>query len=140
MPRAGMPEVVPPRLPGSTGSALGFFAGIAATLVAFPLGADDWPPVALVLLGLVVLVVGLSTTLLGALAGAAQCWGLYSGFVLHQFGELHLDGPGRVALVLLAGLAVTASVAGLALRAHAVKTGSAEPARARLTLVTASGR
>lgn len=140
MPRARFSETVPPRLPGSTGSALGFFVGIGATLVAFPLGAGDWPPIALALLGVVVLAVGVSTTLLGALASAAQCWGLYSGFVLHQFGELHLDGPERVALALLVGLALAASAAGLAVRMHAEKTESAEPAPAQLTLVTASGR
>lgn len=111
--------VVPPRLPGLTGSALGFGAAIAATVLdkvldaAFGLGSS--PMLGLALLAAVALGVGSMTTLAGALAGAAQCWGMYSGFVLHGFGELRLDPSSRIALLLLVGLAVVASVLGLAL-------------------------
>lgn len=116
-----MYAAVPPRLPGMTGSALGFGAAIAATVLdkvldaAFGLGSR--PLLALALLAAVALGVGSVTTMAGALACAAQCWGMYSGFVLHGFGQLQLDPSSRVALPLLVGLAVGGSLLGMAVSA-----------------------
>lgn len=124
------------RLPAAAGSALGFGAAVAATLLAWTLawtvGAEARPVLALVLLAAVAVGVGSMTTLAGALACAAQCWGLYSGFVLHRYGELWLDPPSRLALVLLVALGVGASL--LALGLDAVLT------RRRMRAVTSAVR
>jgi hypothetical protein len=109
--------LVPPRLPGSTGSALGFGAAVAATLVARVGGAAERPLLGLVLLAVVAAGVGSVTTVPGALAASAQCWGLYSGFVLHRLGEIRLDPPSRSALLLLLALGPAASLLTLALGA-----------------------
>lgn len=109
---------VTPRLPGTAGSALGFGSAVAATVLGAVLGrvfdADSRPVLGLALLAAVAVGVGSMTTVAGALACAAQCWGMYSGFVLHGFGELRLDPVSRFALLLLLGLGVGASVLGLA--------------------------
>ncbi|WP_156994043.1 hypothetical protein [Pseudonocardia acaciae] len=131
---------VPPRLPGTAGSALGFGAAVAATLVAWPLGelfgAASRPVLGLVLLAVVAVGVGSVTTLAGAVACAAQCWALYSGFVLHRFGELWLDPPSRFALALLVTSGAGASLAGLAcgavLARHRIRA-VASAARAEVT-------
>ncbi|MEV0679858.1 hypothetical protein AB0I60_25360 [Actinosynnema sp. NPDC050436] len=94
-----------PRIGTAPGSALGFAGGVAATVL-----AGRWPPAALVLLALVVLVVSLVTTPLGAALTAVQCWGLYGSFVVSSAGSLVLDWP---ALAVLAA-AGTASLSGLA--------------------------
>lgn len=110
---------VPHRLPGMTGSALGLGSAIAATVLGKVLdaafGVGSRPVLGLVLLAAVAVGVGSVTTVAGALGCAAQCWGMYSGFVLHGFGELRLDPSSRFALLLLTGLAVGASVLGLTL-------------------------
>jgi hypothetical protein len=110
---------VPPRLPGMTGSALGFGTAIAATVLDKVLdaafGVGSRPLLGLALLAAVALGVGSVTTVVGALACAAQCWGMYSGFVLHGFGELRLDPSSRFGLLLLVVLGVGASLLGLAL-------------------------
>ena len=103
-----------PRLAGGVGSALGFAGAIVATLLGWALGAGTYPQIGLVPLAAVALGVGATTTLPGALAAAAQCWGMYSGFELHRFGELRLDGPSRSGLVLLVVLGVAASLLGRA--------------------------
>jgi hypothetical protein len=117
-----------PRLPGGSGSALGFGAAIAATLLGWALGAGTNPEIGLVPLAAVAVCVGATTTLPGALAAAAQCWGMYSGFELHRFGELRLDPPARSALVLLVVLGLAASVLGLV--AHAARTAGSTRKRA----------
>jgi hypothetical protein len=101
-----------PRLAGGTGSALGFAGAIVATLLGWALGVGTHPQVGLVPLAAVAVCVGATTTLPGALSAAAQCWGMYSGFELHRFGELRLDGPSRSGLVLLVVLGVAASLLG----------------------------
>jgi hypothetical protein len=101
-----------PRLAGGTGSALGFAGAIVATLLGWALGVGTHPQVGLVPLAGVAVCVGATTTLPGALSAAAQCWGMYSGFELHRFGELRLDGPSRAGLVLLVVLGVAASLLG----------------------------
>lgn len=103
-----------PRVAGGVGSSLGFLTGIAATLLGWALGAGSHPAVGLALLAGVVVGVGATTTLLGAVAASAQCWGMYSGFELHRLGELRLDPASRSALLLLLGLGVAASLVGLA--------------------------
>jgi hypothetical protein len=102
------------RLTGGAGSAMGFGAAIVATAFGWCLGAGERPEVGLVLLAAVAAGVGATTTLPGALAAAAQCWGMYSGFELHRFGELRLDASSRSALVLLLTVGVAASLLGLA--------------------------
>jgi len=99
---------------GGIGSALGFAGAIVATLLGWVIGAGTHPQVGLVPLAAVAICVGATTTLPGALAAAAQCWGMYSGFELHRLGELRLDGPSRSGLVLLLVLGIAASLLGLA--------------------------
>jgi hypothetical protein len=70
-----------------------------------------------VLLLIVAVVVGASTTLLGALVGGAQCWALYCGFLEHRFGELAWDAQSVAVLTLLTTAALVASVLGLGVRA-----------------------
>ncbi|MEU4800860.1 hypothetical protein [Actinosynnema sp. NPDC023587] len=94
-----------PRIGTAPGSASGFAGGVAATVV-----SSHWPLVALALLTLVVLVVSLMTTPLGAALTVVQCWGLYASFVVSSAGYLVLDWP---ALAVLAA-AGTASLGGLA--------------------------
>ncbi|MFI9010526.1 hypothetical protein ACIGNX_25150 [Actinosynnema sp. NPDC053489] len=86
------------------GSALGFAGGVVVTAV-----AAGWPVFALVLLVVVVAVVSWWTTVAGAALAAAQCWGLYGGFVVGDGGHLVADWP---ALAVLA-VAATASLSGL---------------------------
>jgi hypothetical protein len=114
MQRSGDMAASWPRLGGGVGSAIGFGAAIVATLVGWCVGAGDRPEVGLVLLAAVAVGVGATTTLPGALAASAQCWGMYSGFELHRLGELRLDASGRSALVLLLTAGVAASLLGLA--------------------------
>jgi hypothetical protein len=118
-----------PRLTGGVGSAIGFGAAIVATLLGWCLGAGDRPAVGLVLLAAVAVGVGATTTLPGALAAAAQCWGMYSGFELHRFGELRLDATSRSALVLLLTVGVAASLLGLAATGQASRAGRSPVAR-----------
>ncbi|MDT7678263.1 MAG: hypothetical protein QOD82_6165 [Pseudonocardiales bacterium] len=118
-----------PRLTGGVGSAIGFGAAIVATLLGWCLGAGDRPAVGLVLLAAVAVGVGATTTLPGALAAAAQCWGMYSGFELHRFGELRLDASSRSALVLLLTVGVAASLLGLAATGQASRAGRSPAGR-----------
>ena len=118
-----------PRLTGGVGSAIGFGAAIGATLLSWCLGAGDRPEVGLVLLAAVAVGVGATTTLPGALAAAAQCWGMYSGFELHRFGELRLDATSRSALVLLLTVGVAASLLGLAATGQAGRAARSPVAR-----------
>ncbi|MFC6091141.1 hypothetical protein Q5530_25575 [Saccharothrix sp. BKS2] len=87
------------------GSALGFAGGVVVTAV-----VGRWPAPALALLVVVVLVVSWWTTPAGSLLAAAQCWGLYAGFVVGDEGHL---APDWHALLVLA-VAGTASLGGLA--------------------------
>jgi hypothetical protein len=103
-----------PRVPGGFGSALGFGAAILATLLGWGIGAGSHPVVGLVLLAAVAVGVGATTTVIGAAAASAQCWGMYSGFELHRLGELRLDPAGSAALLLLLAVGLTASLVGLA--------------------------
>jgi hypothetical protein len=118
-----------PRLTGGVGSAIGFGAAIVATALGWCVGAGDRPEVGLVLLAAVAVGVGATTTLPGALAAAAQCWGMYSGFELHRLGELRLDAPGRPALVLLLTVGVAASLLGLAAAGQAGRAGRSPAVR-----------
>src|SRR5213075_1804021 len=72
-----------PPVPGGIGSALGFLAGTAATLLGAAVGARDHPVLGLALLGCVALTVAAVTSAAGALAGAAQCWALWDGFLVN---------------------------------------------------------
>jgi len=117
-PGGSVPESSWPRVAGGVGSALGFGAAILATLLGWALGAGSHPMVGLVLLAGVAVGVGATTTLLGALAASAQCWGMYSGFELHRLGELRLDPSSRAALLLLLGLGLAASLVGLVVRSR----------------------
>lgn len=98
------------------GSALGFAGGVGVTAV-----AAKWPVFALLLLVIVVVVVSWRTTVLGAALTAAQCWGLYTSFVVGHEGHMVLDWP---ALAVLA-VAGTVSLSGL------VRSRAATPSPAR---------
>lgn len=65
------------------GSALGFGAGLLTALLAGLPGAREAPSLDLVLVAVAVVGVAATTTLPGALAAAAQCWGFWDGFVVN---------------------------------------------------------
>lgn len=88
------------------GSAVGFAAGTAGTVVAWLLGAGATPLIGLVLLTVVAAVVDALTSLPGALAGATQCWALYDGFVAHRLGELSFAAPDLTSLAVVLGAGV----------------------------------
>lgn len=113
------PAALPPRVTGPNGSALGLMAGGGVTIVGHLVGVGGYPEVGLALLALATLAVGAGTTVPGALACAAQAWGMYSGFWLHGLGELRLDRPSVTGLVVLVLLGVSASALALLVRAVA---------------------
>lgn len=109
-----------PRMGFGGGFGLGFGASVLAALVgaggAELFGSSTRAAITLVTLAAVVLGVSAITTVPGALSSAALAWGVFSGFVSHQYGELRLDRPDRLVLELLVVLAVVASLLGLGLR------------------------
>jgi hypothetical protein len=80
-----------PRIAGPLGSAAGFAAGIVATIVAALAGAAGRPGIGLATMALAVAAVSAVTTVVGALATAAQCWLLYGGFIVGRSGSLVLN-------------------------------------------------
>jgi hypothetical protein len=120
-----------PRTGFGGGFALGFAASVGSGLIG-GLGAELFGSAAragITLVTLAVAVIGVSaiTTLPGALSSAALGWGVFSGFVIHQYGQLSLDRPDRLVLMLLMVLAVAASLLGLALRRWQRAGGWVEP-------------
>ncbi|GGM82182.1 hypothetical protein GCM10012275_61050 [Longimycelium tulufanense] len=101
-----------PRLRALDGSALGFGTGLLATTLVVLLGATRFPTVGLVLVLAVVLGVAAVTTVPGATLVAAQCWGLYAGFLLGRAGEIVWDERGGWAAAVLFAAALLASVVG----------------------------
>jgi len=91
----------PPHLPASLGLALGFFAGVVTTIVAWMIGAGHDPAMGLLLLTTAAAMVGILTTPIGALASALQCWAFYTGFLLNRQGVLTFDHPSRTALAII---------------------------------------
>jgi hypothetical protein len=98
------------RLAGGYGSALGFGAGIAATIVAAMLEGGLIAPI------LVVAAVSAVTTIAGAAATGGQCWLLYASFVLGRAGDLNLDRASIQAAVILGCTAVLATAIGAIIR------------------------
>lgn len=96
------------------GSVIGFGAGIVTTLVASALGAREAPGFGLALLAASVVAVAATTTLVGALAAAAQCWAFWDGFLLNNLGRLTADRGGwqGLALLLLCAVAAVAVAVG----------------------------
>lgn len=95
-------------------SVIGFGAGIVTTLVAAALGAREAPGFGLALLAVSVVAVAGTTTLVGALAAAAQCWALWDGFLLNDLGRLTAERGGwqGLALLLLCAVAAVATATG----------------------------
>jgi hypothetical protein len=79
-----------------------------AVLGAAAVGAFAHPVAVLVTLAVVTAVVSATTTLPAALGTAAVSWGLYSGFVVDQFGQLTLDGRTALAALVLVSVALLA--------------------------------
>lgn len=102
-----------PRTTGLSGSGLGFILGVVATC----LGAITGPDIGLVLLAVVAVSVGATTTVPGAVLSAVQCWALYTGFLDNQFGVLTMDAKSEFALHLLLSVGFAASVVALLVRA-----------------------
>jgi hypothetical protein len=114
------PEQAGVVLPGPLGLALGFAASVAATMAYWSLGAGD-SRIGLVLLTLTAAVVGVVTTLPGAIGAGALCWACYSGFVLDRFGTLTLGrGGGQALLVIVLAATAASAAAGLVRWARAV--------------------
>ena len=90
--------------------AVGFGAGIAATVIGWLLGAGRHPMVGLGVLALSVAGVGAVCTPLGALAAAVATWALDTGFILNRFGVLTLDRRTVLALVVLTVAALAPSL------------------------------
>ncbi|MET0136568.1 MAG: hypothetical protein ABW215_23515 [Kibdelosporangium sp.] len=112
-----------PRIAGLLGSAAGFAAGIFATIIAALAGAGGRPEIGLAAMALAVAVVSAVTTIVGALATAAQCWLLYGGFIVGRSGHLVLnDSSVEVAALFgLVALAATTLGSGRAIRAHTTR-------------------
>jgi hypothetical protein len=133
------PRQHPRRLPeatvtGPTGFALGFVASLTAVLAgalaSLLFGAPSRLVLTTALLALAVAAVAAVTTIIGAVAVALQAWATYSGFVVHQLGELRLDTTDRPALIVFLALAVGASL--LARLPATVHTHPLRPRRSRL--------
>ena len=93
-------------LAGGFGFPLGFAASTVAVLGAAAVGAFAHPVAVLATLAVVTAVVSATTTLPAALGTAAVSWGLYSGFVVDQLGQLTLDGRTALAALVLASVAL----------------------------------
>jgi hypothetical protein len=90
------------------GSVIGFGVGVMITLLAAALGARDAPLLELGLFSVAIVVMAASTTLVGALAAAVQCWGLWDGFLINDLGQLSLSDGGWQGLAVF-GLVATGS-------------------------------
>jgi hypothetical protein len=107
-----------PPVPGGIGSVLGLLVGTVATLLGAAVGARGHPVLGLVLLGGAALTVAALTSPAGALAGGAQCWALWDGFLVNRFGELTLTHSTALALLVLALAASVTAAAASWLRAE----------------------
>ena len=100
-----------PLLDGDFGFPLGAGVAVLVTLVAVAAGATTHPRLALIGLTAVSVTAAAVTTLWAALATAAMCWALDTGFVLNRYGELVFDGrAGRAAAVLTIAVLVAFAV------------------------------
>ncbi|MFC0546081.1 hypothetical protein [Kutzneria chonburiensis] len=104
-------------LAGGFGFPLGFAASTVVVLGAAAVGAFAHPVAVLVTLAVVTFVVSATTTLPAALGTAAVSWGLYSGFVVDQLGQLTLDGRTALAALVL-GAAALVAVGAVTLARH----------------------
>jgi hypothetical protein len=84
-------------------------------------GAAGHPALGLVALAVTVAGVSAVTTVWGAVATAAWCWGFYAGFILGRAGDLAWDTRSAQAAVVLGVVAL------VAVRASAVGEELAEP-------------
>jgi hypothetical protein len=101
---------------GGLGAAVGFGAGVLSTCAGALLGARDAPVTGLVLLAGTVAAVAAVTTFAGAVAAAAQCWGLWDGFLVNGLGQLRVDRGGRQELVALVGCAAAVCLVAAVIR------------------------
>jgi hypothetical protein len=116
---------------GGAGFAVGFVASILAGLggaaLAALVGWSERPVITFVLLATAVALVSAVTTVAGALGTVSVAWGGYSGFVVHQYGELRWTSTDRHALVVFLGLAITTSVVCAVGRLWLTRTRSVAP-------------
>jgi hypothetical protein len=107
-----------PRISAGFGAALGFGAGVFATIVAAVGGATANPVAGLVVIAVAVGCVSAVTTVMGSLLVAGQCWALYAGFLLGRKGDIALSFDSLRALAVLVVVALLVSVIAAASRAY----------------------
>lgn len=105
-----------PRMSGLSGSALGFASSLVLITGEVVLGASRWPVAALAPALVLIIALSAATTLPGALFAAAQCWGLYAGFVLGHSGQLALTDRSAAAAGALLCAALLGSLLGVLIR------------------------
>jgi hypothetical protein len=71
--------------------AIGFAAGVPATVLGWLCGAGQDPRIGLIVVALTAAAVGAASTPPGALAAALPLWALDTGFVINRLGTLSLD-------------------------------------------------
>lgn len=71
--------------------AVGFVAGVPATVLAWLCGAGQDTRIGLIVVALTAAAVGAASAALGALAAALPLWALDTGFVINRLGTLSLD-------------------------------------------------
>ncbi|KAA2252143.1 hypothetical protein F0L68_36965 [Solihabitans fulvus] len=98
-----------PRVRAGFGAALGFAAGVVATIVSVAVGAAGRPELGLVILAVAVAGVSVVTTIVGAALTALQCWAFYASFLVGRAGQLVFDARTERAGALLLVVAVLAS-------------------------------
>ncbi|WP_162788267.1 hypothetical protein [Amycolatopsis albispora] len=98
-----------PPVPAGFGFPLGVVLGAAGTALAVAVGAKEAPVVSLVAMVVVVDATAMVTAARAAVATAAVCWALHSGFVLGEHAELTFTAESGRAAAVLALCVLTAS-------------------------------
>lgn len=106
-----------PPIDGGFGYPAGFAAATLTTLAAVVAGATTRPWIAVATLSGVAAVTAAVTTLTAAVATAAVCWGMHTGFVLNRRGELLLTTPAVTAAIVLAAVTLLGYVVATTTRA-----------------------
>lgn len=101
---------------GGIGFPAGFLAATLVTVAAVGAQATAHPQRSLIPLVITVAVVAIVSTFRAALATAAVCWALHTGFVLNRRGDLVWTVQSAPAAALLAAVAITAYAVAIAVR------------------------
>lgn len=106
-----------PPVSGWAGYPLGFSAATLVTIGAVATHATSHPERALIPLAVAAAAIATVTSLRAAIATAAVCWALHTGFVLGRHGDLALAAPSAVAATLIGAATLAAFALALAVRA-----------------------